>query len=124
MEDSRREQIEALEVLAEFNQRLVKNIKIVIKELSGNRLDDTEAFLKSILDAVNWEIEVVNGTLALLNEDAERIDKEAFNAGIVALGDAVAAKDDARMAAAFEELLPIFENLGTVAQEICEGANN
>lgn len=44
MEDNRKEQIEALEVLLEFNERLVKNMKIIVKELSGKRLDDTDKF--------------------------------------------------------------------------------
>lgn len=44
MEDNRKEQLEALEVLGEFNERLVKNMKIIAKELSGSRLDDTDKF--------------------------------------------------------------------------------
>lgn len=60
MEDQRREKVEALEVLVEFNGRLVKNIGILVKELSGNRLDDTDNFLQSIINAINWEIEVMN----------------------------------------------------------------
>lgn len=66
MEDNRKEQIEALEVLLEFNERLVKNMNIIVKELSGKRLDDTDKFLKSIVDAINWEIQVVNGTLEVI----------------------------------------------------------
>ena len=42
MEDNRKEQIEALQVLTEFNGRLVKNMSILVKELSGERLDDTD----------------------------------------------------------------------------------
>ena len=74
MEDNRKEQIEALEVLLEFNERLVKNMKIIVKELSGKRLDDTDKFLKSIVDAINWEIQVVNGTLEVINAGEERLD--------------------------------------------------
>ena len=33
MEENRKEQIEALEVLVDFNERLVKNIRILVKEL-------------------------------------------------------------------------------------------
>ena len=68
MEDARKEQLEALEVLTEFNERLVKNMNIIVKELSGERLDDTDKFLKSIVDAINWEIQVVNGTMEVLND--------------------------------------------------------
>ena len=63
MEDNRKEQIEALEVLLEFNERLIRNMNIIVKELSGKRLDDTDKFLKSIVNALNWEIQVVNGTI-------------------------------------------------------------
>lgn len=118
MEDNRQEQIEALEVLAEFNTRLIKNMKIVIKELSGARLEDTDNFIKSIIDAMNWEIQVMNGTMELLNEGKERVNKEAFNQKIVAFSEAIAAKDDAKMAAAVEALLPCFEGLGEAAAEV------
>ena len=38
MEDNRKEQMEALEILTDFNGRLVKNMTIIVKELSGFRL--------------------------------------------------------------------------------------
>ena len=40
------EQIEALEVLTEFNDRLVHNMEIIVKELKGERLDDTDQFFE------------------------------------------------------------------------------
>ncbi|MBR2401333.1 MAG: molecular chaperone [Lachnospiraceae bacterium] len=118
MEDNRVEQKEALETLVEFNERLVKNIDIVIKELSGARMDDTDKFLKSIIDAMNWEIAVMNGTMELLNEGKERINKEAFNQKIMAFGEAIKAKDDEKMAEALEVLLPEFTALGNAAKEV------
>lgn len=118
MEDNRAEQKEALEVLVEFNEKLVKNMKIVVKELSGQRLDDTDKFVKGITDAINWEVQVVNGTMDLLNDGKGRIDKQTFNDSILALSDALTAKDDSKMAAAFNELIPVFENLGQAAKEV------
>ena len=94
MENKREEEIEALEVLVDFNERLIKNMTIIVKELSGKRLDDTDKFLRSIVDAINWEIQVMNGTMELLNEDKERINKESFNSVIVSLGGAIAKKKD------------------------------
>lgn len=116
--DNRAEQKEALETLAEFNVRLIKNMNLVQKELSGERLDDTNAFLQDIVNAINWEVQVMNGTMELLNEDGQHIEKEDFNAKITALGSAVNAKDDAGMAAAFKELVPLFEKLGERVKEI------
>ena len=118
MENNRKEQIEALAVLEEFNSRLVNNMHIIVKELSENRLEDTNKFLKSILDAINWEIQVVNGTMEVLNEGKERVNKEVFNDAVVALSDAVKANDDKKMAEAFTIIIPVFENLGESAKEV------
>lgn len=118
MEDNRAEQKEALETLMEFNGRLVKNMNIVQKELSGARLDDTNAFLEDIIKAMNWEIQVMNGTMDLLNEDGEHIKKEEFNAKLIKLTDAINAKNDSAMAEAFKEVIPLFEKLGARASEV------
>ncbi len=120
MEDNRKEQVEALEVLAEFNQKLLKNLHILVKEVSGERLDDTDAFMKSILDAMNWEIQVVNGTMELLNEGEQRVDKKEFNDKVVVLNEAIAAKEDSKLATALEELIPCFENLGEAANAVIQ----
>ena len=113
MEDARKEQLEALEVLAEFNERLVKNMNIIVKELSGERLDDTDKFLKSIVDAINWEIQVVNGTMEVLNDGKERVNKESFNAAVTALGQSIGENDEE-----FKKIIPVFEQLGVSAKEV------
>ena len=118
MEDNRKEQLEALEVLGEFNERLVKNMKILVKELSGERLDDTDKFLKAIIDAINWEIQVVNGTLSTLNEGKERLNKEEFNTAVQALSNAIKDNSDAEMAEEFQKIIPVFEQLGISVKEV------
>ena len=111
MEDSREEQIEALKTLYEFNQRLLKNMRIVIKELSGERLDDTDNFVKGIIDAMNWEMSV-------LNENEVRIEKEEFNRKIIMFGEAVNAKNDYKMAEAIKGLITEFEKLENAVAEV------
>lgn len=118
MVQNREEQKEALETLIEFNQRLVKNMNIIVKELSGQRLDDTDKFLKSILDAINWEVQVMNGTMDLLNEAKERINKEEFNSKITELSTALKEKDDVKQAAVIQNLIPSFELLEAAAREV------
>lgn len=118
MEDIRKEQKEALQTLMEFNEKLVKNMNIIIKELTGNRLDDTDNFLQGIVDAINWEVQVVNGTIDMLNDGKERINKEEFNSGIVSLADAIGKKDDCAIAEAINKLIPQFEKLGLSAAEV------
>ena len=118
MDNNIKEKKEALETLIDFNQRLVKNMTIIVKELSGNPLDDTQEFLKGILDAMNWEIQVMNGTMDLLNNERERINKEAFNDKIIKLSEKVKEKDDEGIAIAIQDLIPEFENLQNSAKEV------
>ena len=118
MVENRTEQKEALETLVEFNERLVKNMHIIVKELSGERLADTDKFLKGIVDAMNWEISVMNGTMELLNEGKERINKEEFNHKILELASAIEKKNDAQEARAIENLIIEFEKLENAAKEV------
>lgn len=118
MEEKRAEQLEALETLAEFNERVLKNIPILVKELSGERLDDTDKFQKGIVDAINWEIEVLNGTMEVLNDGAERISKDEVNEKIVALSEGLKSGEDAKLAEAFEGLLPVLKKLDGAVKEV------
>lgn len=111
MESNRNEQVEALKVLLEFNGRLVNNMKALVRELSGNRLEDTDKLLKSVIDALNWEIQIVNSTMEVLNDGEERIDKAAFNGVIISLSEAIASKDDLKMAEQFRQVIYVFEKL-------------
>lgn len=118
MEDNRAEQLEALETFVEFNDKVVQNIKILEKELLGARLEDTDVFLESIIQSVNWEIQVINGTMEVLNEGKVRVEKERVNERIVALSEAMQLKDDAKLADAFGKLRPVLEDIGNIAKEL------
>lgn len=112
------EQLEALETMAEFNERLLKNLPTLISELSGNRQPDTEQYQKSIIDAINWEISVTNSTLEVLNQDEVRVDKEDFNGKVIALNSALSSKKDSEIADALNALVPCFEQLGAAVREV------
>lgn len=112
------EQLEALETMAEFNERLLKNLPTLISELSGNRQPDTEQYQKSIIDAINWEISVTNSTLEVLNQDKVRVDKEDFNGKVIALNSALSSRSDSEIADALKALVPCFEELGVAVKEV------
>lgn len=120
MEDMRAQQIEALEVLEDYNKRLIKSMKNIIPELEGERKEDTDKFLDEIVKGINWEIGILNGTMTLLNETRERIRKEDINSSILKLSKALEGKKDSEIAASMKETLPVFENFGKAAEEVLE----
>ena len=118
METNRMEQLEALETLSQFNDRLLKNLPTIVAELTEGRQPDTDTYQKSITDAINWEITVMNATSDLLAEGNTAIDKEAFTQAILALNSALSSKVDSEIATAFQNLIPHFEALGAAAKEV------
>lgn len=120
MEDIRAQQIEALEVLEDYNKRLMKSMQNIIPELEGDRKEDTDKFLDEIIKGINWEIGILNGTMTLLNEKKERIRKEDMNSSILKLSKALESKKDSEIAASLKETLPVFEEFGKAAREVLE----
>lgn len=116
-EDNRREEKEALKVLTEYSPKLLKSMRNVMEELHGNRQPDTDEYLLSIIKGMNWEIQVLNGTMDYLNETEQLIDKQAANNLFVNFSKIYQEKDDAKLAEAFEkEMIPFFEKLEEAAK--------
>ena len=117
MDELRTEQIEALGALAEYSVKLVKCLKICVEELTGEKKEDTYEFLRKTLDGVNWDLQVMNGCMSLINEKETVVDKDSVNAFILKLNDAYAAKNDAGIAEILKkDVIPLIEKLMKVAE--------
>lgn len=112
MENQFKEEIEALEALREYNVKIVKALKEIVPELEGTKKEDTDEYLQHIFKGINWEIQVLNGTMDYLNRDKEVVSKDSTNEMIIRLNEAVNSKDDKKIAGVIaEELLPFLEKL-------------
>ncbi len=115
MENEFKEEIEALEALKAYNVKVVKALKEIIPELKGEKKEDTDEYLQHIFKGINWEIQVINGTMKYVNREKEVISKEATNNIIVKLNDAINAKNDEKVGEVMEtELLPFLEKLNEI----------
>ncbi len=119
MENNRKEQLEAVKVLADFQDKFIANTEILIEELTIAKKDDTDQLLKSVTDSVNWEIGVLNGTLSLINEDTERLSKEDINGAVTNLAEALRTQDDKKIADALEQdLVPMLKKVRDAVTDI------
>lgn len=118
MEELLRQQIEALEVAVPYCGKISRAIDNVIKELNGNRQDDTDEYVRSIQNGLNWIIEVYNGTRDLINKDSVVIDKDVVNAAISRLNAANNAKNDVMLADAFAEVKVFVETFAATANKL------
>lgn len=108
MQDNRTEQIEALNTARDYCIRLYKGVNALADELRTGRLPDTEEYMKTVINGINWVFEVYNATKDLINENCDYIDKDKVNAGAVELGKAVADNDDEKAADKLENVIAPF----------------
>lgn len=108
MQDNRTEQIEALNTAKDYCTRLYKGVNALADELRTGRLPDTEEYMKTVINGINWVFEVYNATKDLINENCDYIDKDKVNAGAVELGKAVADNDDEKVADKLENVIAPF----------------
>lgn len=115
MENEFKEEIEALETLKQYNVKVVKALNEIIPELKGEKKEDTDEYLQHIFKGINWELQVLNGTMKYLNREKEVVSKDSANEMIIKLNEAVNDKNDEKIAGVLEEdLLPFLENLENI----------
>ncbi len=111
------QQIEALEVYLEYNKKLMNSIHMLLLELRENRKDDTDEFQKKIIEGLNWEIQILNGTLSLINQKEERISKNEVNHQILKLEEALKTNEDNKIADSFEkDIIPEFKKVEEIIE--------
>ncbi len=118
MDDMLTQQLEALKVVAPYCAKIENAINNVVGELNGNRLEDTDEYIKSIQNGLNWIIEVYNGTRDLINKDSVVIDKELVNAAIFKMNSASTAKNDVMLAEAFTEVGSFVKSFREAAEKL------
>ncbi len=114
MEELRTQQIEALQVASPYCGKIIKALNNLIDEYSGNKQEDTDEYMKSVINGLNWIFEVYNGTSSLINEGGVVINKEEVNGCVIELNQAA---DDAAKAKAFKGLLDFVEKFKAEADK-------
>lgn len=119
MEEIREQQIEALHAAYDYNKKLSKALTEIVLELRGAEKEDTKEYLDKIMEGTNWIIQVVNGTLSLINEKEERISKEEINDIIIKLNAAFSDNNYSEIAEVIEKgILPFINNVSAIAKDI------
>ncbi|MFT3985433.1 MAG: hypothetical protein QM697_16130 [Lachnospiraceae bacterium] len=93
MDDIRVQQMEALKMADEYLKKLIPSMEEVIGELSGEEKEDTQEYLKQVIEGLNFMIETFNVTMSLINEETIVIDKDEINRDVLNLSDAMVSKN-------------------------------
>ena len=90
----------------------------LMEELNGHRQPDTDEYMKSTLNGLNWIVEVYNGTKDLINKDSVVINKEEVNKSVLALNAANNANDAAARVEALKGLKAFVDTFSAQARKV------
>ena len=108
--------------MVSYEERLIPGLYAVITELTEERKEDTDEFLVTLINGMNWVFQIVNHTLDLLNEKEADLDKEKINDAITIFTKAKEEKNDEAIANAISEyLIPILQRVQESAKLVLEG---
>lgn len=117
MNEELKQELEALQILNRFLDKLIPNMETLCKELKGATRSDTQSFLKQCLDAFNWTIEIYNRIPHVLEQCEKKLDKDETNQIITSLGEAVKVGESTAIAERIENgALKILHQLKEIAQ--------
>lgn len=117
------DQIEALETLADYIPKLIGGIDTVKAELRGERKQDTDEYLKMIIDGINWVLGIVNGCMSLFEEYNIVFDKEKANDYSVAFSKAYGTGNDTAIADSLDaDVIPMIKLIQRTADEALDAS--
>ncbi len=112
-------QLEVLQELIRYSEKLIPAVSAMIEELRGNEQSDTGEFLNEIINGINWEIEVYNQCAPLLSAGSSYIDRKAMITAVTNLGQSLGSGDNDQVATCLEEdFLPFLNNLALAAKAV------
>lgn len=121
MDEREQLQLEVLQELIKYSEKLIPAVSAMIEELRGNEQSDTGEFLNEIINGINWEIEVYNQCAPLLSASSSYIDRKAMITAVTNLGQSLGSGNNQQVAACLEEdFLPFLNNL-TLAAKVVVG---
>ncbi|MGN0318150.1 MAG: hypothetical protein ACI4E1_09505 [Lachnospira sp.] len=116
MDEIREQQLEVLQNVIPYSERVLAAIDDVIEQLQSGKHD--AEFINQILEAINWIIEVYNGTKTLVNPEGNALDESLIKAGITSLERTRKFKDDAGIADSLYQIGLFIKKFHDVASEI------
>ena len=110
MDEIRQQQIEALQMGCDYIEKLIPAMKEILPELRGEEKPDTQEYLNQQMDGLNFVIDIMNATMALINEKETVLIRDNMEEKVQALNKALGARDHAGIADALEhDILPMID---------------
>lgn len=117
-ESTRQEKIEAIVGICQYDQKLINALEDLADDLKSGKETLPSELLGTIMQGINWTVEVLNQTMDVFNEGEEKLEKQMINDALVAFNEAFTSSDAGKIAAAIQDsLLPCLERICEIGEK-------
>lgn len=111
-ESTRQEKIEAITGICQYDRKLIDASKNLADDLESGKETLPSELLGTIMQGINWTVEVLKQTMDVFNEGEEKLEKQMVNDALTAFNEAFGSNDANQIAAAIRaSLLPCLERI-------------
>lgn len=120
-ETTREDKIEAIIGICKYDRKLIDALEFLAKGFKKGKEKMPSELLGTVMQGINWTVEVLNQVMDVLNEGEEQVDKQMINDALVAFNDAFNSGDEMQVAESIQsELIPCLEQICDVGENFKE----
>ena len=120
-ESTRQDKLEAIEGICQYDRKLIDALDDLVDDLESGKESLPSKLLGTIMQGINWTVEVLNQVMDVLNEGEEKLEKQMVNDALVAYNEAFASEDGKKIADAIRKsLIPCLERICEVGEQACK----
>lgn len=117
-ETTREDKIEAIVGICKYDRKLMDAMGLLAEDFKCGREKLPSELLGTIMQGINWTVEVLNQVMDVLNEGEEKVEKQTINDALVAFNDAFASGDAEKLSEAMTaSMIPCLEQICTVGEQ-------
>ncbi len=117
-ETTREDKIEAIIGICRYDRKLIDALELLADDFRRGRETLPSELLGTVIQGINWTVEVLNQVMDVLNEGEEKIEKQMINDALVAFNDAFTSEDVEQIAQCIDaSLVPCLEQICQVGEK-------
>lgn len=117
-ERTREDKIEAIIGICKYDRKLVDALETLVKDFISGKVKKPSELLGTVMQGINWTVEVLNQVMDVLNEGEEKVNKQMVNDALVEFHAAFTSEDEERLIEVISHsLIPCLEHICKVGEK-------
>ena len=118
-EVTRQDKLDAIEGICLYDRKLIDAMDDLADDLESGKETLPSKLLGTIMQGINWTVEVLNQVMDVLDEGEEKLEKKMVNDALMVFNEAFSSGDGKKIADAIRKsLLPCLERICEVGESI------